>query len=479
MKNKYENKKYNVPKRRLNGVSIAYITSIGLLTVTMAIILIIVPNQSDKNDYVSEEYSTSSTNRYSHIVSNWFSERVPQDNPIASSITSSQTSQPTQTPSSSESFSESSSSSVVSTSESSSTPPSTSAESNEQPIQSTQSTQASQSSQSTQSSQSVQPAPKPEQLETNADGKVQYDKDGIVIVGNRAFSLYSAGTTNCANYANVLNQYKAALPNVNVYSMVIPTACEFYSPTDVARRCTSQKQHINAIYANLNNVTGVDAYSALASHADEEIYLRTDHHWAALGGYYSAEAFAKAAGVPFLQLSDYTRCVNTGYVGTMYGYTNKNSILLNNPENFVYHIPKTVDYTTTYYNYKLSGGSVSGAYEPMKAAFFLNYGDNASDNYCTFMGGDAKIVHVKTNTNNGRKLAIFKDSFGNTIPGYLFGSFEEIYVMDLRYFSHNAVDYLTEKGITDLLFANNTTVTANRSMTAKLKTLLTQADMGF
>lgn len=477
---KNNNKKYSIPKRRLSGVNIAYISSIALLTVTMAIVLIVVPNLPDKDDYVSQDYPPSSSSGFAQTVNSWFSEKVPQDNPIASSIISTQSSRPVV-----QSTSSSAHSSTYSTSSSTTPQPVSSSEStesttneNNQSTQSVQSSVSSQPNQSSQSTQSTQPEPI-ERPENNISGNVQYNKDGIVIVDNRAFSLYSAGTGNCANYANVINQYKAALPNVNVYSMVIPTACEFYSPAEIARRCTSQKQHINTIYANLRNVTPVDAYSALASHTDENIYLRTDHHWAALGGYYSAEAFAKAAGVPFLPLSDYTKHTNTGFVGTMYGYTDKNSILKNNPENFVYHTPETVDYVTTYYNYKVSGGGVSGAYEPMKAAFFLNYGDNASDNYCTFMGGDAKIVHVKTSTKNGRKLAIFKDSFGNTIPGYLFGSFEEIYVMDLRYFSHNAVDYLTEKGITDLLFANNTTVTASSSMTAKLKKLLTQSDMGF
>ena len=75
--------------------------------------------------------------------------------------------------------------------------------------------------------------------------------------------------------------------------------------------------------------------------------------------------------------------------------------------------------------------------------------------YCTFMGGDAKITHVHTSTGNGRRLAIFKDSYGNALPQFLFGSFEDVYVLDMRYFTYNAIDYLKEKGITDLLFANN------------------------
>ena len=71
------------------------------------------------------------------------------------------------------------------------------------------------------------------------------------------------------------------------------------------------------------------------------------------------------------------------------------------------------------------------------------------------MGGDTKIAKVVTSTKNGRKVLILKDSFGNALPGYLFGSFEEVHVIDGRYFTKNMVDYVSENGITDIVFANN------------------------
>lgn len=439
----------------------------------MTLILIVFPSK-DKQYYNADtavESSSSASGLFEQKVDNWFSEKVPQNNPIASSIYNSQATKPNAQP-------------LQISSSSIDTPQNSNIYNEEQFVSDTPTLSQQQTdSGNKRSSQSSESVSKDifdsEVIPIISDDEIVYNKNGNVIVGTRGFSIYSAGTFNCENYANVLNKYKAALPNVNVYSLVIPTACEFYSPPDIAANCTSQLAHINEIYRNLANVTSIDAYSQLKNHADEDIYLRTDHHWAPLGGYYAAKAFAEAANVPFLPLSEYTKHINSGFVGTMYGYTDKNETLKNNPEDFVYYTPNSVDYITTYYNYKLTDGVVSGVYEPMKAAFFLDYGNNASDNYCTFMGGDAKIVHVKTNTKNGRRLAIFKDSFGNTIPGYLFGSFEEIYVLDLRYFSHNAVDFMNENNITDLLFANNTTITASSSMTAKLEKLLTQQDMGF
>ena len=109
----------------------------------------------------------------------------------------------------------------------------------------------------------------------------------------------------------------------------------------------------------------------------------------------------------------------------------------------------------------------------------MKYSDGNGMAYCTFMGGDAKVVKVSTDTGNGRKLAIFKDSFGNALPPFLMGSFEEIYVIDMRYFTHNVIDFLTENGVTDVLFANNAFHAATASTVRYYDTFLTQKDWGF
>ena len=116
--------------------------------------------------------------------------------------------------------------------------------------------------------------------------------------------LYGGSYSVGEQYAGVVNKFKEALgSDVNVYTMIIPTSCEFYSPESVKAYCGSQKDNIDYVYSMLKNTTGVDAYSALKKHVREDIYLRTDHHWAPLGAYYAAQAFAEAAGVPFKDIS--------------------------------------------------------------------------------------------------------------------------------------------------------------------------------
>lgn len=314
----------------------------------------------------------------------------------------------------------------------------------------------------------VEPEPEPDDRvvgeyknDITADGTAKIANAGIIVVGTgknvRALMAYGGSAKGGVEYAKAANKYKETFgKDVNVYCMVIPLSTEFYCP-DKARKATNpQRPTINNIYAHLDpEVKAVDAYTALAHHVREDIYLRTDHHWAPLGAYYAAQRFAQVAGVPFPDLKEYDRHVIHGYVGTMYGYS-KDASIKNAPEDFVYYTPRGVTYTTTYTDYTINKKyQVTGEGKPHAGPFFNKFKDGSPAAYCTFMGSDTRITQVRTSTKNGRRVLILKDSFGNAIPGYLFRSFEEVHVIDSRYFTKNMRTYVKQNDITDILFANN------------------------
>lgn len=317
-------------------------------------------------------------------------------------------------------------------------------------------------------------------LTANENAKIA--NAGIIIVGSgenvRALMMYGGDEKGGKRYAEAANIYKETFgKSVNVYSMTIPTSTEFYCPEKVKNRVKPQRPTINNIHSLLNkDVVAVDAYSSLAKHAAEDIYLRTDHHWAPLGAYYAAEAFAKKAGVPFKDLSAYSEDTVKRFVGSMYGYS-KDIAVKNAPENFIYHKPLHVKYTTTFTNYRVDKSyHVTGVQKPYQGEYFAKFKDGSSSAYLTFMGGDMKITHVKTDTKNGRKLMIIKDSFGNAIPGYLFYSFEELFVVDVRYFTKNMRSFVVDNGITDILFAFNVFNAFSANFANKAISYLSQAD---
>lgn len=290
-----------------------------------------------------------------------------------------------------------------------------------------------------------------------ANGKIT--NQGIIIVGAaptaRALMMYF-GKNGGEQYAKVVNTYQEKFTDVQVYCMIVPTAVEFYCPEKVKSRVQSEEATIENLYAHLMpEVKPIRLIPELKQHTEEAIYLRTDHHWSPLGAYYAARELCKVAGVHVPDLSEFDERVTHSFVGTMYGFTQDVSIK-RSPEDFVYYEPKNVEYTTTYTNYSIDENyRVTAEHKPYTDKFFFHYRDGSGAAYSTFMGGDCKITRVVTSTKNGRKVLILKDSFGNALPGYLFGSFEEIHVIDGRYFTKNMVAYVSQYEITDIVFANN------------------------
>ena len=281
----------------------------------------------------------------------------------------------------------------------------------------------------------------PSAVDPAVDGEMA---NNILIANNRGIMIYGGAWGNEKEYADYVNEYKEALPKVNIYSLVAPTACSFYTPENYKDLFESEKKDIDSIKRSLKNVTAVDAYTPLLAHKNEDIYSRTDHHWQPLGAYYAAEAFAEAAGVDFDPIDKDQKVTLYGFVGTLYGYT-QSAALLNNPEKFIYYKPKNTLKVTQYDSYFQN---------PTEVELFLKPTTLDTSSYYMVFGSDERIAHVNNpSCKNGRNLVIFKDSYGNALLPVLANSFENIYMCDIRYFNINPVDFAKEVKCTDMLFA--------------------------
>ncbi|MCH5175131.1 MAG: hypothetical protein J1F40_04540 [Prevotellaceae bacterium] len=286
-------------------------------------------------------------------------------------------------------------------------------------------------------------------------------RNGIIVVGRndsvRAIEPFGGTHGNEKAYADAVNLYQREFPAARVYCMVIPNSAAYYCPETAAMWTRPQHPAIRSIYQHLSDpVKAIDVYSVLEQHTTEPIYLRTDHHWSPLGAYYAAQHFAQVADVPFLDFSQYESRVVRDFVGSMYRFSRDISVK-QSPEEFVYYIPNGVEYTTVTTPYTLTADrkSVLRAGSAATCDFFHSYDDGSAAAYCTFMGGDTNTTSITTSVRNGRRLMILKDSYGNALPAYLLGSFEEIHVVDCRYFTLDIRTFVQQKGITDILFANN------------------------
>ena len=285
---------------------------------------------------------------------------------------------------------------------------------------------------------------------TDVDSYRAIGDNGILVAGMdghyRGIMFYGGTYGYCDQYVTDVKAFQSALPEVTVYSMVIPTSVDFYNPEEYSGYTELQKDKIEYIENELKNtgVTNIKVYDTLSKHTNEEIYSRTDHHWMPLGAYYAAQVFCKDAGVKVPDISKYRKETCGGYVGSMYYYSSDVN-LYNDPEQYtVYYSPNEDKLTTTYYNRYYSNGYESNLFLCNDASYY----------YLTFLGSDDLIAHIKTNASTGRNLVVIKESYGNALIPFFTESFDNIYVLDLRYCEVNAINFCKEVGATDLLFAN-------------------------
>lgn len=269
--------------------------------------------------------------------------------------------------------------------------------------------------------------------------------NGLMIVNQdghwKCLSLFGGGSGNA--YVEALNTLQAKVGSgVTIYSMPAPLSSQFYVPSNASGYSADQDACFNSIAERLDSkIVSINICPVLAQHAEEPIYCRTDHHWQSLGAYYACQAFAQAAGVPYADLSKYEKGVNEGYVGTMYAFSG-DSRILNDPEDFYFYKP-TCSYTTDYYD---------TSFQYLRSGELFAKVDIANS-YLMYMGSDEYTVRVNTSVRNGRRLLLIKDSYGNAEVPFFTSSFEQIYVVDMRYFQRNLVNFIDTMGITDVLFS--------------------------
>ena len=269
----------------------------------------------------------------------------------------------------------------------------------------------------------------------------------IFIYKNSGYTIFGGSDQMGQWYAQVLNAYQQVLGSqMTIYNLVLPTAIEFYLPSNYKSITTAQKPKLDGIAAALDpTIKWIDVYDTLSAHKDEYIYYRTDHHWSTLGAYYAYEQFAKTAGFEPLPISQMEKRTLNNFLGTLYSQT-QNSRMAANPDYVDYFIMPTA-----YRCYQFRKGF------PDTAVRVSLYGEYAKsyNSYSVFMHGDFPLTVIDTEIKNGRRIAVVKESYGNAFIPFLVNHYETVVVIDQRYLEKGFYDVLKEHQINELLFINN------------------------
>lgn len=295
---------------------------------------------------------------------------------------------------------------------------------------------------------------KPE--DNNTDG---YMDNYLYVWNSKAFELFGGDDMTAERYADIVNTLAGKLSGMNVYSMVIPNHTEMGLPDrliaggddDSSGKAytNSQADNIKAAYNKMDQtkVTPVNAYNYLSEHCNEYIYFDSDHHWTGLGSYYAYKAFVESQGLEALSLDTCTEMTIGGFTGTLSQMTSG----IKEDTVHYWQFPYTVTMDITDAN-----GNVTNYDDPYfdeEASGTLTYG--------TFIYGDNPLTVLHSSSENaqqGKKIAVVKESYGNAFVPYLSYNYEEVHVVDLRTFrnvsSGDLAAYCRQNGITDVLFLN-------------------------
>lgn len=189
-------------------------------------------------------------------------------------------------------------------------------------------------------------------------------------------------------------------------------------------------------------IRNIDISSVMKEHAGEEIYYKTDHHWTSLGAYY---AFGRIAEEMKLEnvASDYNvYTVATDFQGTLAsksGYHGSRDTVQ------VYE-PKDQN-TDCVVLYTEEGKKATSIYDSKCL--------EQKDKYTVFFGGNHARIDISTTQKERKNLLLFKDSYANCMVQFLLPYYQNIIVIDPRYF-YDSIDNIIESyAITDILFLYN------------------------
>ncbi len=280
--------------------------------------------------------------------------------------------------------------------------------------------------------------------------------NNIYVIGNTAFEIFGRNDSAGTEYAKKINAWRAALPSsVNVYNLVVPKHSAFGLPASLSDKNGDQKNAIEHIYEELDEgVTPVRVFDALAAHKNEYLYFRTDHHWTQRGAYYAYCEFIKAAGMSPLPMSSFEKREFEGYLGTLYSST-KSSKLSDTPDTVEAFVPQG-NFSMTYYTSSLT--------ECNRKYIIRNKPTSKKNSYGIFIDGDNPLTIIRNNSSNtGRKLLMVKESYGNCFAPFMASHFDEVYVVDQRYYNKlveagkfpKMAKLIEQNEITDVLFINN------------------------
>lgn len=283
----------------------------------------------------------------------------------------------------------------------------------------------------------------------------EISQTAVIQIGDTAFNSLGFSQSASDIYIRNLNALTQALEGtgVRVVHAPAPTAIGIMVEPEYLEqmRCARQDEMLSYLHSGMHeDIVKVDTVSALTEHNDEYLFFRTDHHWTALGAYYSYRAVCEAMGFVPAELDSFETWELGEFEGSIYWKAR-------------YPQKLRLDTVTAY----IPQGDIE-CYNSAEGSYF-NEIDllqdvtdwKANTRYLTFISGGAALTRITNNSlPDAPNCLVVIDSFGNCFVPFLTQNYHNIYAVDYRkYHAMNLQDFCEKNEIDDLIMAPYMTAT--------------------
>lgn len=222
---------------------------------------------------------------------------------------------------------------------------------------------------------------------------------------------------------------------IPVYLGLIPSAAEIWREKLPAGAESWDQGAFITRAAALEGVEPVDILTALREHAGKDIFYRTDHHWTTLGAYYGCaalmEALDRGEEVPEAAREPDLPGSNA-FQGTLYSQSGVHWL---KPDSIEFWVGESGLRVTSWRD---GTPKETGLYE------FAYLGKK--DKYAAFLGGNQPLCVIRNEAGTGRLLLV-RDSYADSLAPFLARHFQEVHLLDLRYYRGSAAAYAAENRV--------------------------------
>ncbi|MDD3303805.1 MAG: DHHW family protein [Clostridia bacterium] len=274
------------------------------------------------------------------------------------------------------------------------------------------------------------------------------DENNNVYIGKDGY-LFEKKLLSKEDYKNIdkavasINSLKQKI-NTKTYFMLLPNAMNLYSDKLPDYATTyDQNEVMDYVYNLLNkDITKIDTRTVLNKNKEEYLYFKTDHHMTSLGALLSYNEFREKTLAKKLNEMDYVKIrVARDFLGTL----DSKAQIQNQEEDKidVYFNESNINIESVYYDGKLSNTLFNEDYLTKK------------DKYSYFLNANNAEVIINTKNKNGKKLLVIKDSYAHIMSPFMCADYEQIVLLDPRYYKASISNYINKNNFSEVLFIYN------------------------